>query len=54
MHDEIIKMIIRKIPNNIPPRQDSATDQIKDLVILAKRLRMHDAADVLKSYISKK
>ena len=32
---------------NLPQRQDSTTDQLQDLLTLAKALKMYDAAEVL-------
>ena len=37
-----------------PQRQDSTTDQLKDLCIVANRLGMYDASDYIRSIIEKK
>lgn len=38
--------LIGMIPQ-LPQRQDSLSDQLEDLVLVAKKLGMHDAADVI-------
>ena len=42
--------ILNSIPK-LPQRQDSLTDQLTDLVIVANKFGMYDAADYLKHLI---
>lgn len=39
---------LNKLPR-WPQRQDSLTDQLRDLVLVADRLGLHDAADLVRN-----
>lgn len=45
-----IEDVVRTLPN-LPQRQDSEEDQLKDLVRVAVKLGMYDAADMLQALI---
>ena len=34
-----------------PPRQDNITDQLRDLIIVARQMGMHEAADWIEHHI---
>lgn len=48
--NESLKNVLRAIPQ-MTQRQDSETDQLRDLVAVANRLGMYDAADYLKAKV---
>ncbi len=41
-----IDNILKNLPS-VPPRQDSVTSQVQDLLRVATRLGMYDAADLI-------
>ena len=51
--DELDKKTIKNIPQ-LPQRQDSLKEQLKDLRIYANKLGMYDACDFLKSFCEEK
>ena len=40
--------------NKCPQRQDSATEQLKDLIYVSNKLGFYDASDVIKGIINSK
>ena len=45
--------VLSIIPSQ-PQRQDSLTDQLEDLYVVATRLGMYDAADVVRDFLDRK
>lgn len=45
--DPIVQKVFNALPdaNQIPQRQDSSYDQLRDLYVIANRMKMYDAAD---------
>ena len=41
----------RDEPGAHPPRQDNITDQLRDLIIVARQMGMHEAADWIEHHI---
>lgn len=41
------------LDNEINQRQDSLTDQLQDLLVVANKMKMYDAADYLQNAISR-
>jgi hypothetical protein len=52
-HRDPILAVLKLLPK-LQPRQDSTTDQLRDLYLVANQLGMYDAADVLKKLLEKK
>ena len=51
--DELDKKTIKNIPQ-LPQRQDSLKNQLKDLRIYANKLGMYNSCDFLKSFCEEK
>ena len=47
-----VKLVLDTIPQQTQ-RQDSTDDQLKDLRIVANRLGMYDAADIIRTLLEK-
>ena len=45
-------MMLKKIPK-LTQRQDSLLDQLQDLILVANRLGMYDAADLVMEFTKK-
>ena len=50
---DVDKALELSLKNKSIQRQDSTTDQLKDLIAVANKLKMYDAADYLKNVLSK-
>lgn len=49
---EWLREVTKHIPE-MPQRQDSSTDQLRDLVCVAQRLGLYDAADIIKNLLQR-
>jgi len=47
-----LREVTKHIPD-MPQRQDSTTDQLRDLVCVAQRLGLYDAADIVKQFLQR-
>jgi hypothetical protein len=47
-----VKLVLDTIPQQTQ-RQDSTDDQLKDLRVVANRLGMYDAADIIRTLLEK-
>lgn len=47
-----VKLVLDTTPQQIQ-RQDSTDDQLKDLRVVANRLGMYDAADIIRTLLEK-
>lgn len=50
---EDLKKVLESVPQ-LPQRQDGIDAQLQDLRVIANRLGMYDAADVLRSMVERK
>lgn len=48
-----LEELLRAIPQK-PQRQDSTNDQLRDLMFVANRLGMYDAADIIRNILEQR